>query len=176
VSLALVDGLQLRGTFQMAIDRELRAVAGGVSYIQKRFAFPFSGLFASRYVYVSPEKGATGRTGEVAFRGRLVGSEDRVDDSEQFVLGQTGQIVNVTVPHGKKLYIDPAKSVYFPHLETVIVDKKRTLAVDVPDGIEQVVIDCRTIPVVYGPDAHTNLRRVASWIHSFPQEDRKEKP
>lgn len=173
-SLAIIDGLQLRGTFDVGIDDGMVAVAGGVSYIQKRFAFPLSGVYPHRYMYVSPEKGATGRKGESVFRGKVVNQRDG-EIAGKLVLGQSGQIVSIALAAEEKLYIEPARSVFFPNLDQVVFDKKKSLVVEGKKGCDRVVVDCRSIPVVYGPDAHANLSRIPKWISSFSSQGEKAK-
>lgn len=165
-SLALIDGLQLRGRFEVDIDSDLCVYAGGVAYVHRRFAFPFTGLFQQRYLYISTERGASGRKGQTAFRGKYIDDGGNIDD-ERLIIGQTGHIVPLTVGAGEKVLIEPAKPVYFPNLEIIKIAGKPYFFVDEGGAVGNVVVDCRLLPIVYGPDANANRIKVFEWKEAF---------
>lgn len=169
--LPVIDGLQLRGRYRIAVDRDLRSIPGSYAAKSKIFAFPMYSVFPTWYQYISTEKGGSGREGETAFRGftRVLhtGQNGR---EENLLVGQTGSIITSKVEGGGKIYLEPAKKVYFPNMTQEKYEGRKYFVAEYCDIVSSVIIDCRKIPVVYGPDAEANYKRVRDWIHSFPKD------
>lgn len=169
--LSVVDGLQLRGRYEIAVDSENRAIPAAVSAKEKSFVFPLSSVFPRWYLYISTERGGGGRTGETAFRGMIRSAAQKGKEDDVLIVGQSGSIYTFGIPDEGKpgdVYIEPARSVYFPNLRVEKVDGRKYLNAQYRDYIRSVVIDCRKIPVVYGPDAESNHRRISEWVRGLP--------
>lgn len=162
LSLAVIDGLQLRGTFETYIDSDMRAYALGTSVNNKVFAFPWKSVFETSFVYVSPEKGASGRRGEITFRGVINDHDAQTIDT--IIVGLTGHVIPIRLKENEQLLIEPAKPVFFPRLKQVFENNKKYLTLDDSIDLKDVIIDCRSLPVVYGPDPLSNASRISSWI------------
>jgi len=168
--LSVIDGLQLRGRYRIAVDRDLRSIPGGYAAKSKVFAFPMYSVFPVWYQYISTEKGGGGREGETAFRGFIRALyTDRNGIQEDLLVGQTGRIIASKVEGGGKLYLEPAKKVYFPNMMQEKYEGRRYFVAEYGSMVSSVIVDCRKIPVVYGPDAEANYKRVRDWIHSLPK-------
>lgn len=163
--IAVVDGLQLRGRYEVVVDREYRFMLGGADSDVSGFICPLKELYPHRYLYLSTERGGSGRHGRPAFWGRIKSYKDEKSgvEKEVSIVGQTGSINMFDVKGGGKLYIKPEKSAYFPNLKK----EKKDLTHEFGDRISKIIIDCRKIPVVYGPDVETNNARLSDWIRSL---------
>jgi hypothetical protein len=183
--LAVADGLGLRGRYRVFLDNFEKFKAGMVTQLDKSFACPIRELYPAGYVYISTEKGGSGRKGEVAFRGKLeFASQDVVEDSStsagreqtdnmNMILGQAGEIYTFPLFQKKKdgefvaakgeYFLKPAKNVYFPNLEK----DGEYLKGRFDERDCGLILDCRKIPVVYGPDESTNSSRVRNWLQGL---------
>jgi hypothetical protein len=169
--LPVIDGLQLRGRYRIAVDRDLRSIPGSYAAKSKVFAFPMYSVFPTWYQYISTQKGGSGREGETAFRGLIRDVHTDTDDrGEDLLVGQTGSIVAKKVNAGGTVYLEPAKKVYFPNMAQEKYEGRRYFVAEYGDAVSSVIVDCRKIPVVYGPDAEANYKRVREWIHGLPKE------
>ncbi|MEA3356920.1 MAG: hypothetical protein U9Q67_00590 [Patescibacteria group bacterium] len=166
--LSVVDGLQLKGRYKIVLDRELRSIAGGMSFARRNFVMPITEVLQESYIYLSTEKGASGRVGRQAFRGKVTYCSGSCDDctskdgntgSDDLLVGQTGQICTIDVSGIGSVLIKPDKYTYFPNL----VRSGEYLRLDFTNDVVKVIIDCRKIPVIYGPDVLSNHRRLAEW-------------
>lgn len=187
IFLAVVDGLQLRGKYKVFIDNEDRILAGLKTFKSRDFPCPVKEVYPPGYMYLSTEKGGSGKIGQESFRGKIayvpsfegksetdLVKNNKSDDSskasnskvtdrsieDEYLVGQVGQIYSFSLNGKGKLYLKPSKAVYFPNLER----EKDQFRLDFGEDITRLVIDCRMIPVVYGPDYNANYKRVSEWI------------
>lgn len=167
--LAVIDGLQLRGRYEIFVDTENRGVVNFIPVGKKVFPCPIREIYPAGYSYVSTEKGGSGKMGREAFQGKIE-YISREDDSKSGVIrqkkenmnyfvGQVGHIYTYDLDGVGKVMLKPAKDVYFPNL----VKDGKYLSFDVYDNVDQMIVDCRAIPVVYGPDYEANHARLAQW-------------
>ncbi len=87
VLLAVVDGLQLRGHYRISIDRDNIGMVA-LNSNPETFPFAINKIYPGGYIYISPEKGGTGKSGSRAFTGRIDSGEQQ---DASLMLGQTGQ-------------------------------------------------------------------------------------
>jgi hypothetical protein len=111
------------------------------------------------------------RDGQSPYRAGT-GSVEKVEEDEAgetLILGQTGNMYAYPVKGSSMLRLQPARSVFFPNLAREKIEGKTYLTSELSSEISSVIVDCRKIPVVYGPDAEANHRRVSEWTHSLVQ-------
>jgi hypothetical protein len=161
--LSVIDGLQLRGRYKVSIDNSMRFVAGVVTQGDNRFICPFREIYPGNYIYLSTEKGGSGKKGKTSFQGKLKFDETPEDDSAELLLGQVGGMFTFETPGRGSFYLKPDRDVYFPNLER----EDDFLKGGFKEENHKLVIDCRVIPVVYGPDVEANLERVPEWLQGI---------
>jgi hypothetical protein len=93
--------------------------------------------------------------------GNKEGNDKRGD--YKFILGQVGRIYSFDIPGSGEYHLQPAKDVYFPNL----VRDGKFLKGRFDDKCKKLIIDCRRIPVVYGPDVTSNAPRVRNWLQGI---------
>jgi len=168
--LSVIDGLQLRGRYSIFVDREQRGVPAVVASESGAFIFPLPDIYPRRYEYISTQKGGSGKNGQTAFRGRIR-QQGCVDDRDDIIIvGQTGHVYSFSVQGAGNVLLQPSKSVYFPAMEKVMMGEDVYVTTEYSSQSASVIVDCRTIPVVYGPDALANHQRISEWLRGFPGE------
>lgn len=185
VVLSVVDGLQLRGRYNIAVDKDSLFAHLSVLLDSRAFPVPVAGIYPKGYMYLSTEKGGSGKAGRRSFRGILF--EDEYDSSKnldidivsgekdtvlnstgkELILGQVGGIYVYDVDKYTSVALEPERSVYFPNLKRDGKYLKHTWG----DKVSNLIIDCRQIPAVYGPDASSNKGRISSWMSSLSMLD-----
>lgn len=170
--LSVIDGLQLRGRYTIGIDKNYASLPAAIVKAKRTVPIPVNSIYPLRYMYVSTEKGASGKDGQTSFRGRLVeiGVEDEMGE---MIVGQTGDIVTYATENPGKVLLQPARSVYFPNLIREKMGEEQYLVAEFSKRDAGVIIDCRKIPAVYGPDAQANMSRIRNWIQGLPEESSK---
>lgn len=170
--ISVIDGLQLRGRYKVAIDTQSRMTVGAVSLgkdvDRREFICPIREIHPPGYMYLSMEKGGSGTLGKACFKGKIRGRVSSGDLSgskvnDELIVGQVGQVYTFNVKGSGSILIKPEKSVYFPNLER----KGQYLQAKFSEDINKIIVDCRRIPAVYGPDVSTNFRRVSNWIQGL---------
>lgn len=171
--LAVVDGLQLKGRFVISVDKEYRYIVGSVKHKRDEFICPVSEIYKGGNLYISTEKGGSGKPGKVGFHGRIVtdakmktenGIEKvAVPENERAIVGDAGVIHSFELTGKGKVFLKPEKSVYFPNL----MREGSELVAEVGNAVKRLIIDMRPLPVVYGPDVNANQRRVAEWLRGI---------
>jgi hypothetical protein len=161
--ISVIDGLQLRGKYRVLMDTQQRSVVAQSAIGSNRFACPLKELYFDRFLYLSSESENKAREGDPAFTGKV----ETTDKSDQLqvreIMGQVGQFHTLDLENVGTIQIKPARSVYFPNLP-----KKGEFLVAGFSAIDsKAVIDCRKIPVVYGPDENTNLQRIRTWVNGL---------
>lgn len=162
--ISVIDGLQLRGRYKFAIDTQSRMMVGAVSLGKKEFICPIREVYPRGYMYLSMERGGSGILGKACFKGKVrkqVSSGDEFED--KMIVGQVGQLYTFDVKGRGNILLKPERSVYFPNLEK----KGEYLQGSFSEDTDKVVVDCRRIPAVYGPDVGANFRRVSGWIQGL---------
>ncbi len=172
--LSIIDGLQLKGRFGVSIDRDYKyLVASKALKREEGFICPINEIYQGGYLYISPEKGANGRVGRLAYTGKIaprpvvsekpnLGAEN-VSFPEISVLGQADELHTYDLDNSGTIHLKPEKSVYFPNMK----QDKGYFVTDYSSSDKHLVIDMRKIPVVYGPDVHANLRRISDWLRNI---------
>jgi hypothetical protein len=158
--LSVIDGLQLRGSYEVGLDLESRFTAGAVTQRDREFICPLREIYPGGYRYVSTEKGGSGKMGKVAFRGEVKYNDER---ETSLILGQVGNIYTFNVQGEGEFFLKPAKNVYFPNLER----EGDYLKGEFKDSTNKLVLDCRKIPVIYGPDVEANASRMRDWLQGL---------
>jgi len=162
--ISVIDGLQLRGRYKFAVDNQSRMTVGAVSLGKKEFACPIREVYPPGYMYISTEKGGSGVLGKACFRGKISHQSSHGNDLvENMIIGQVGQMYTFDVKGEGNILIKPERSVYFPNLER----QGEYLRGKFSEGIDKIVVDCRRIPAVYGPDVEANSRRVSGWLQGL---------
>ncbi|MDD3661709.1 MAG: hypothetical protein PHG63_01460 [Candidatus Dojkabacteria bacterium] len=178
--LSVIDGLQLRGTYEIAVDGGQRMPAWNLTLTGKSLPLSPNVVFENTYLYISTERGASGSRGRLAFRGLLAerhdGDVSNIDKNTvvpprrdpRMIVGQCGEIHSFSVSGGGSVLLQPAKSVFYPNLERRRSDGTEYLAADFSTAVDSIIIDNREIPIRYGPDVHTNSRKISGWVQGLP--------
>ncbi len=172
--LGVVDGLQLKGRYRIAVDSEGEIFAGAAVLGKEKdlgTVLPVTDIYPRGYMYLSTEKGASGKEGKRAFTGKILfkGTEKtNWDDTESLIVAQTGQIRTFDFKEENRsgvgmVTIKPEKGVYFPNMRK----EGDSLVGGFDENLKKLVVDCRKVPVVYGPDANANHPRVSEWLHQL---------
>jgi hypothetical protein len=161
--ISVIDGLQLRGRYKVVMDIQQRSIVAQSAIGSSQFACPLNELYFNRFMYISSESENKAKVGDQAFTGKI----ETTDKDEQIqireIMGQVGQFHTVKLENIGTVQIKPAKSVYFPN----IPKKGEYLTTGFSKIDSRMVIDCRKIPVVYGPDENANPQRIRTWVNGL---------
>lgn len=181
--LAVIDGLQLRGSYRTFIDNGDRFKWGSTVVDGEDFIFPIPNIYPQGYMYISSTKGGNVKSGKNVMKGQIYWEDD---GSERLSSGVEGSSrVGGSVPD-PKTFVCKGGQMYTFDLKTgeeyqgrIIIEKDRDFEIpklkedgsgrffadfDSEKYIGYVIFDCRNIPVVYGPDVSANHDRVTNWL------------
>jgi len=162
--LTLIDGLELKGSFDCCWDLDLRLLSYGRSYIEgvdstdiiltaKEVLSAFTKVIIP---YVKSSKGSN----KVIFSG----TTESLSEGKNEIFGIVSKFSYIDIPrHENKLIIEgefKEGSYIYPSKESAIG------FVSIPDGkrYESLLIDARPRPVVYGPDSYSNKLKLEKWL------------
>ncbi len=161
--ISIIDGLQLRGRYRVVIDQDQKSVIAQVSLGSKDFVIPLDELYSNRFLYFSSESESKVKLGDLAFEGKLESNVGNEDIQIREIMGQVGHFHTLNLSGNGRISIKPSRSVYFPNLPK---EGKNLIASFLANDVKAVV-DCRRIPVVYGPDENANSERIMGWINGL---------
>lgn len=167
--MAVIDGLQLRGRYRVILDQDQGSIILGESLENKNFVLPISNLFGDRFLYISCESDIRSHDGDLAFNGYVESNRGVEDKSQREILGQIGYFQTFDLGGTGRVLIDPAKATFFPNMSV----EGKNVILDFANNDDKVIVDCRKIPIVYGPDESSNLQRIKGWINGLRLTDSK---
>ncbi|MFH1547108.1 MAG: hypothetical protein ABIC57_01325 [bacterium] len=161
--ISVSDGLQLRGRYRVILDQDQVSVILGEALASKNFVLPVADLFKNRFLYISSESDVRTHEGDLSFKGKIESNQGDEGVSEKGIIGQIGYFHTFDLGGTGRIIIDPTNAVYFPNLAR---EGKNVIA-NYANNDDKLVVDCRKIPVVYGPDESSNLVRIKTWINGL---------
>lgn len=164
VLMTIIDGFELIGNFDCYFDNDLRILAYGKSYSS---GVDSTDIILTKKSILSPitkvvipyTKSKT--SNKILFSGTI--ESVNIQKSDFYILSPQYTFVKIPT-HQEKLLIEGkfrngAKT--FPLGET---DLSYVSSPEINE-LESILFDCRTRPVVYGPDAYSNKIKLQSWIN-----------
>jgi hypothetical protein len=163
--LALIDGLELYGNFDVAWDNECKILAYAISAAERTESRDIvigsneilSGLTK---VFISELKSKKA-VDKVIFSGSMNSQDYPME--KIVVLGNTFEMVNIKNKVNKVIFEGKFEdSVYIPALPEGKVD-----FISSPQGIkyENILIDSRLRPIIYGTDSYKNKLKINKWLN-----------
>jgi hypothetical protein len=163
--LSLIDGLELYGNFNVVWDNDSKVIAYGLSSAQgsesQDIVIGINEILSGITKVVIPELKSKKAVDKVIFSSTYR-SQD-FDPQTDVVLGDTFSIINIENRVNKVIFEGKFEdNVYIPNLK----DGKLEF-VSSPSGIkyEQLLIDSRLRPVVYGIDSYSNKLKLNKWLN-----------
>jgi hypothetical protein len=171
LAISLLDGLQLRGGFDLFIDYDDRFVSYGDQYAL--------GINATSYIMTRDELGfnpiriycaevpGSGSENRVVFDGQNIITQENQKDTNmnsqmQAVYALSGQIYSYDIPIAKKNYVTGKflKGAYVDGIgeEIVLTSEKHGLR------YKNLMIDARFKPTIYGPNFNVNRSNLNRWL------------
>lgn len=160
ILVSVLDGLQLKGSFDLFFDSKKLIVTFGSNAVlginASEMIVPKEVVFEEILKIVVPEVPKDKQPRKVVFRGSITNA----NTGNTSVFGLAPQMVYLDVPNGKSIIeLEFDKGAYVKDTGSsanIISD---------PSAINYngIVIDCRYKPTVYGPDAKTNKVRMSEW-------------
>lgn len=162
--MTIIDGLELSGNFDCYFDEDLRVLAYGKSYSSGVDSTDIiltkkSILLPMTKVIIPYTKSNV--SNKILFSGAI--ESVNVPKSDFYIL--SSQYTFIKIPsHQEKLLIEGkfrngAKMIPLGETELSYVSTPEI------NELESILFDCRTRPVVYGPDAYSNKIKLQSWIN-----------
>jgi hypothetical protein len=161
--MSVIDGLQLRGRYRVVLDQNQKSIILGESIGSKDFVLPVADVFESRFLYVSSESDIRTKQGDLAFKGEIEDNTGKKGIHRKEIVGQIGYFHTYDLGGTGRISIDPASGVHFSNMKRE--GKNRIISFTNNDA--KLIVDCRKIPIVYGPDESSNLQRVRTWINGL---------
>ncbi len=164
--LSIIDGLELYGTFDVIWDNDCKLLAYGMS---TAMGSESSDIVIGRNETISgitkviiPELKSQKTSGKVIFSGGYK-SQD-YDNHSLVVLGDTFELINIENRVNKVIFEGNFENnVYMPYLEN-----QKLEFISSPLGVryDQLLIDSRLRPVIYGVDSYSNKLKVNRWLNA----------
>jgi hypothetical protein len=164
--LALIDGLELYGHFDVAWDNECRALAYAISASEgvesQDIVIGRNEVLSAKTKVIIPELKTKKAKDKVVFSGSI-NSQD-YEKEKIVVLGDTFELLKIRNKVNKVIFEGKfEKNVYIPDLK----DQKLEF-VSSPLGMryENILIDSRLRPIVYGTDSYKNKLKINKWLNA----------
>lgn len=159
---SILDGLQLRGMFDIVIDKGLTTRTLGPKYSEGVNAADFivsqDQVLKNGIRTFVPEIPGRGIERKVVFDGSLINEKDGIRP----VYGLTPTIMRCSLNKIAKKNTFEGRFVKGAYVEGL--DEKIEFISEKNDLIDSVFIDCRFKPVIYGPDYRSNIHKLSSWF------------
>lgn len=164
LSLALLDGLELRGNIDLQIDRFGKILTFGTDYILgiagDHFVFSTQDLMKDTYKLVVGEIKDSKQSRKVVFSGKSEFSEKGAEEIYAF-----SPEINVFDIENRKGFVSGKfiQGAYWGegHKDFEVFSDPGNVS------YKALVVDCRPKPIVYGPDSRTNRAKLSTWINEI---------
>ncbi|MDD3474480.1 MAG: hypothetical protein PHP08_01080 [Candidatus Dojkabacteria bacterium] len=164
--LTLIDGLELYGNFDVIWDNEAKILAYGISTAEgiesQDIVIGKNEVISDITKVIIPELKSQRAKNKVIFSG-LISSQD-FDEEKIVVLGDTFELIKVPNKINKVIFEGKFENnVYVPSLERNLIN-----FVSSPLGsrYENILIDSRLRPIVYGTDSYKNKLKINKWLNA----------
>lgn len=164
--LALIDGLELYGHFDIAWDNECKILAYALSASEgvesQDIVIGKNSVLSGKTKVLIPELKSRKAKDKVIFSG-MINSQD-FDREKIIVLGDTFEFLNIRNKVNKVVFEGEFnRKVYIPSLPNQKIE-----FVSAPMGMryEELLIDSRLRPVVYGTDSYKNKLKINKWLNA----------
>ena len=161
--MSVIDGLQLRGRYRVILDQDQKSIVLGESMSSKEFLLPVTNIYEDRFIYISSESDIRTKQGDLAFKGKIEDNTSEQGIHRKEIIGQIGYFHTYDLDGIGRVSVDPSASVHFSNMEK----EGRNRVVSFASNDVKLSIDCRKIPIIYGPDETSNLQRVRTWINGL---------
>ena len=159
---AIIDGLQLRGVFDLVLDEDSLIYTFGKAfclgeksdeiYLEKENFLPKFTKVLAPDIDMRPDNR------KAVFHGTLYGRKD--ESSEVFAM--TSEITEISVKDPRTMYLEGR------FIKNAYIEKyRKDFEIQCYDNgveFEQIVLDCRIKPVVYGPNIRANNIKFNMWL------------
>ncbi|MBN1618775.1 hypothetical protein JW887_05555 [Candidatus Dojkabacteria bacterium] len=180
IFLSVIDGLQLRGNFDVIFDNDENFINGSVVLnpeLKKDFICSIKRLFNPSIKYLTCEGGNDSNIGSVCFKGHINFKEDNnisykeltllPDDkrtpSMEPILGVFGDFYTMNIHEAEYVKFRPQNGAFFPSLN----GSNSEFSLSFKNPCDKLVIDCRESPIVYGPGIMQNRSRLSRWLNNL---------
>jgi hypothetical protein len=164
--LSIIDGLELYGNFDVIWDNDCKLLAYGISTAMGSQSTDIvigrNDVISGITKVIIPELKSRKAQNKVIFSG-ICRSQD-YDPESILILGDTFQMINIENKVNKVLFEGKFENnVYIPSLK----DQKLEF-ISSPLGVryENLLIDSRLRPIVYGMDAYSNKLKINKWLNA----------
>jgi hypothetical protein len=164
--LSLIDGLELYGHFDVAWDNECLALAYAISASEgsqsQDIVIGSNEIMSGLTKVIIPELKSRKGKNKVIFSGSI-NSQDYTKE-KVVILGDTFEIIDIRNKINKVVFEGKfEKNVYIPFLKNQTIE-----FISSPKGLkyENILIDSRLRPVVYGTDSYTNKLKINKWLNA----------
>ncbi len=161
--LTLIDGLELKGTFDCSWDLDMKLLSYGRSYVEGINSMDIiltAGEILSDFTKVIlPYVKSSKASNKIIFSGRAQSLSG--DKNEIFALSSKYSYIEMP-GHDEKLLVEGS----FKEGSYIYPSKELTVGfVSIPSQkrYESLLIDARSRPVVYGPDSYSNRLKLQNW-------------
>jgi hypothetical protein len=164
--LTLIDGLELYGNFDVVWDNEAKILAYGISTSEgvesSDIVIGKNEIISSITKVIIPELKSQKAKDKVIFSG-LISSQD-FEQEKIVVLGDTFELIHIPNKINKVVFEGKfEKNVYVPSLENNLID---FVSSPMGDRYENLLIDSRLRPIVYGADSYKNKLKINKWLNA----------
>lgn len=160
---AILDGLQLRGTFDLILDKQMLIANLGAGYAQgvnnKEFIVSNEQVIRKVTRVFAPEIPGKGNERKVIFDGTMT---NEISGSEG-VYALTPSILYKDFPRNNKRTVFDGKFVKGAYVEGMVGDV--SILNEAESIVDSVLIDARFKPVIYGPDYNSNKDKLKVWFN-----------
>ena len=160
--ISVIDGLQIRGTFDFVVDGNSLIYTYGktFSYAQKSDEiFLTKETFLPKFTMVlAPDIDLKADSRKSVFHGALFGRKDESID----IFAMSSEITQVDIKDPETMYLE-GKFIKNAYIEKY---RKGMEFYCLQDGIayEKIILDCRIKPAVYGPNIRANSIKFDIWL------------
>ncbi len=159
---AIIDGLQLRGTFDIVLDADSLIYTFGKAFSMGKNSdeiFFTKEMFLPKFTMVlAPDMDLRNDSRKAVFHGTLFSRKEKSTE----VFAMSSEITQITIREPEKMYLE-GKFIKNAYIEKY---RKGVEFQCFEDGItwEQIVLDCRIKPVTYGPNVRANNIKFNMWL------------
>jgi len=165
--LTLIDGLELKGTFDCCWDLDMKLLSYGRSYIEGVNSTDIiltASEVLSAFTKVVLPYGKASKLSKSSDKVIFSGTIESLNEGKSEIFALSSKYSYIDIPsQEEKLVVEGSfkgNSFMSPSKDSVIgfvsiPDKKR---------YESLLVDARPRPVVYGPDSYSNKLKLESWL------------
>jgi hypothetical protein len=160
--IAIIDGLQLRGSFDLVLDEDSLIYTFGKAFClgenSDEIVLKKESFLPKFTKVLAPDIDLRPDSRKALFHGALYGRKDESTD----VFAMSSEITQIKIKDPKTMYLEGrfVKSAYIEKYKKDFEIQCSENGID----FEQIVLDCRIKPVTYGPNVRVNNIKFNMWL------------